>query len=453
MIRFLVAAPASGSGKTTISCALLRAFCNHGLNPCAFKCGPDYIDPMFHRACLGVESHNLDLFLSEAGHVKALFARACRGHGAAVIEGAMGLYDGLGGITDRASAWHLADTLDVPVLLVLPVYGASLTLAATVRGLQSFHPDSCIRALILNDCSPALCRKLAPVLERETGLPVLGCVPHIPEASVESRHLGLLTAQEIRDLDRRLTILAQALEEHVDLPRLMKIFDGAVPETEETVLRCPPRCRIAAARDEAFCFSYAETLETFAMLGAEPVFFSPLHDGELPKDIGGLYLPGGYPELYAKDLSKNRDMLRAIAAEVRAGMPVVAECGGFLYLGTLLASPEGERFPMAGVLPGEAADAGRLIRFGYAELRADRDSLLFRAGESIPVHEFHRWDSTETGTAFLMKKPLADSAWRAGFATDSLYAAFPHLYFAGNPLLAERFVAAAENYGAEHGIM
>ena len=453
MIRLLIAAPASGCGKTSVSCALLRVLKERGHTPCAFKCGPDYIDPMFHRAVLGVESHNLDLFLSGSERVKALFARACRGHGAAVVEGAMGLYDGLGGVTARASAWELADTLDLPVLLVLPARGASLTLAAQLRGLRDFRTPSHIAGVLLNECSPALCRTLAPMLERETGLPVLGCLPRLEGARIESRHLGLMTAPEIEDLDARLDLLARAFSENVDLPRLLKLFDGPAPVAEEPVEPFERRCRVAVARDEAFCFAYAETLETLEALGAEPVFFSPLRDTALPEGVGGLYLPGGYPELCAGLLSENADMRRAVAEAVRGGLPTVAECGGFLYLCAALSSPSGERFPMAGVLPGEAADAGRSVRFGYAELSAAEDSLLFRAGETFPVHEFHHWDASENGDAFQLTKPLSGKTWRGGFASGTLCAAFPHLYFAGNPVLAERFVRAAEETGARNGVM
>ena len=453
MIRLLIAAPASGCGKTAVACALLRVLRGRGLDPCAFKCGPDYIDPMFHRAALGVDSHNLDLFLSDAQRVSALYARACRGRGAAVVEGAMGLYDGLGGVSEHASAWELADTLGLPVLLVLPARGASLTLAAQLRGLREFRPDSHIAGVILNECSSALCRSLAPVLERETGLPVLGCLPRLDAARIESRHLGLLTAPEIADLDARLSLLARALEEHVDLARLFSIFDGPPPEAADAPLPIAGRCRIAAARDEAFCFCYAETLETLEALGAELVFFSPLRDKALPRDVGGLYLPGGYPELYARELSENASMRRAVAEAVRAGLPTVAECGGFLYLGKALRGPDGARFAMAGVLPGEAASAGRSVRFGYAALNAPEDSLLFRAGEAFPVHAFHHWDSTETGSAFRLEKPMSGRSWQEGFAGGTLYAAFPHLYFAGNPVLAERFVRAAEEYEAKNEVM
>jgi cobyrinic acid a,c-diamide synthase len=406
---------------------------------------------MFHRAVLGIDSHNLDLFLGGDAQVRALFARACRGHGAAVVEGAMGFYDGLGGVSDRASAWQLADTLNLPVLLVLPARGASLTLAAQLRGLRDFRPDSHLAAVILNECSPALCRTLAPVLERETGLPVLGCLPRMEEARIESRHLGLLTAREIADLDGRLSRLARSLEENVDLPRLLTLFDGPTPEAEDAPKSAPARCRVAVARDEAFCFCYAETLETLTALGAEPVFFSPLRDAALPSNIGGLYLPGGYPELYARQLSENASMRGAVARALREGLPTVAECGGYLYLCASLSTPGGECFPMAGVLPGDAENTGSLRRFGYAELQAREDSLLFRAGECFPVHEFHYWDTTDSGTAFRLEKPLSGRSWCEGFAGETLYAAFPHLYFAGNPVLAERFVRAAEEYGAKHG--
>ena len=283
MIRLLIAAPASGCGKTAAACALLRILKERGHTPCAFKCGPDYIDPMFHRAILGVESHNLDLFLSGPERVKTLFARACRGHGAAVVEGAMGLYDGLGGVTARASAWELADTLDLPVLLVLPARASSLTLAAQLRGLRDFRTPSHLAGVLLNECSPALCRTLVPMLERETGLPVLGCLPRLEGARIESRHLGLLTAPEIEDLDARLDLLARAFSEIVDLPRLLSLFDGPAPAAELPETPQKRRCRIAVARDVAFCFAYAETLETLEALGAALVFFSPLRDTALPE--------------------------------------------------------------------------------------------------------------------------------------------------------------------------
>lgn len=449
MIQFLLAAPRSGSGKTTMTCALLMALKRRGCAPCAFKSGPDYIDPMFHRAVLGVESRSLDLFFSAPETVRTLYARGAAGHGAAVCEGAMGFYDGLGGVSDRASAWHLADTLGLPVLLVVEPKGQSLTLAAELKGLNSFRTPSHIAGILLNNCTARMYALLAPMLEKETGLPVLGFLPKLPEAVIGSRHLGLYTAAEVENLQQKLALLADAAEEHIDWPRLLALCEKEPPALPVQPETPPARVRIAVAQDEAFCFTYAETLEAFRDAGAEVVLFSPLRDTALPENIGGLYLPGGYPELHARELSENTSLLREIKQKIESGLPTAAECGGFLYLGQSLTDAEGQSWPMAGVLPGEAKDAGRLVRFGYAALSADSDSMLFRAGESFPIHEFHHWDSTANGTALAAKKPVGAAAWRCGFVNEHFYAGFPHLYWAGTPL-PQRFAAAAENYRRDH---
>lgn len=449
MIQFLLAAPRSGSGKTTMTCALLMALKRRGCAPCAFKSGPDYIDPMFHRAVLGVESRSLDLFFSAPETVRTLYARGAAGHGAAVCEGAMGFYDGLGGVSDRASAWHLADTLGLPVLLVVEPKGQSLTLAAELKGLVNFRTPSHIAGILLNNCTARMHALLAPMLEEETGLPVLGFLPKLPEAVIGSRHLGLYTAAEVENLQQKLALLADAAEEHIDWPRLLALCEKEPPALPVQPETPPARVRIAVAQDEAFCFTYAETLEAFRDAGAEVVFFSPLRDTALPENIGGLYLPGGYPELHAKELSENTSLLREIKQKIESGLPTAAECGGFLYLGQSLTDAEGQSWPMAGVLPGEAKDAGRLVRFGYAALSADSDSMLFRAGESFPIHEFHHWDSTANGTALAAKKPVGGAEWRCGFVNEHFYAGFPHLYWAGTPL-PQRFAAVAENYRRDH---
>ena len=445
--QLMAAAPASGSGKTTVVCALLRALRRRGLDPCAFKCGPDYIDPMFHRAALEVPSCNLDLYLTDPARLRQLYSAHLAGHGAAVVEAAMGYYDGAG-LTDAASGWQTADTLGLPVLLVVRPGGASLTLAAQIKGLQAFRPDSHLAAILLNGCSASYADRLAPLLERETGLPVVGCLPTLEAARLPSRYLGLYTAGEIQDLSPRLDALADALEAGADLDKLLAVCRRPAP-VSAPAQAAPVRARIAVARDEAFCFCYPETLETLARAGAECVFFSPMRDAALP-EADALYLPGGYPELYAEALSKNAPLRRAVAAAVAAGMPTVAECGGFLYLGQTLADEAGSVWPMAGVLPGDGFRAGRLVRFGYADLTAREDSLLFRAGERVPVHEFHHWDSTCPGDALEAEKPDG-RRWRCGFAGPRLYAGFPHLYLAGRPRLAERLVSAAAAWRKERG--
>ena len=358
----------------------------------------------------------------------------------------MGFYDGLGGVTDTASAWHLADTLGLPVLLVVPAKGASLTLAAQINGLKTFRTPSRIVGVLLNDCTSALYKMLKPMLERETGLPVLGYLPRLPETSIESRHLGLKTAGEIADLQQKIALLADALV--LDWVQFQALTDRPAPLAHPAA-RAPARTRIAVAQDEAFCFAYAETLEALTAAGAALVPFSPLHDAALPPELGGLYLPGGYPELYAGPLSENRSMLASVRQAVEHGLPTVAECGGFLYLGQRLTDTAGQSWPMAGVLPGTAQDTGRLVRFGYAELGAEEDSMLFRAGEHFPIHEFHHWDSTANGTALTARKPVGGTEWRCGFANEHFYAGFPHLYWAGTPL-PRRFAAAAEAYRRDH---
>ena len=456
MMQFLIAAPSSGSGKTTVACAVLAALKKRGADPCAFKSGPDYIDPMFHRSALQVDSHNLDLFLSDRDMVRAIFARYAAGHGAAVCEGAMGFYDGQG-LTTRASAWELADTLGLPVLLVVQPKGASVTLAAQIQGLVNFRKNSHVSGILLNSCSEKLYKMLKDLLERETGLPVLGYLPHLPDAALESRHLGLKTAGEIADLQQKISRMADALV--MDWEKLSILTEGVAPLVHTDRLppagELPPqgaeeqrpRVSIAVARDAAFCFTYAETLEALERAGAELCWFSPLQDSALPEQIGGLYLPGGYPELYAGQLSANRSMLASVRRAVERGLPTVAECGGFLYLGQSLEDASGERWPMAGVLPGQGFRVGRLVRFGYAALTARADSMLFRAGERLPVHEFHHWDSTDNGTGFTAAKPNGKQ-WDCGFANEHFYAGFPHLYWAGTAL-PRRFVDAAAHYHQE----
>ena len=449
MLELMIAAPASGSGKTVLTCALLAALKKRGLNPCAFKCGPDYIDPMFHRSVLGVDCHNLDLFLSDEDTVRGLYERYGAVHGAVVAEGAMGFYDGLGGSTDWASAWHTADVLELPVLLAVRPKGSSLTLASQIKGLQAFRTPSHIVGIFLNDCTPMLAKSLTPTLERETGLPVLGYLPHMEDAVLESRHLGLKTAGEIENLTARIDRVAQKLEESMDWDQLFELFEKPDGKKVRPPLLARRRVPIAVARDEAFCFIYAETLDILKDAGAEPVFFSPLHDKKIPENACGLYLPGGYPELYAAQLAENELMRHSIKEAAVKCLPTVAECGGFLYLGQSLEGTDGKTYPMAGLLPGNGVRKERLVRFGYSELTADTDSLLFRRGESIPVHEFHYWDSTENGGGLNAEKPLTGRSWKCGFVSGRMYAGFPHLYFPGRRPLAERFVQAAREYREE----
>lgn len=446
--RILFCAPASGSGKTTVTCAVLRALLRRGLRPMACKSGPDYIDPMFHSQVLGAQSCNLDLFFFSRSVARTLLARNAEHADVTVLEGAMGYYDGIAMSSD-ASAYDLARTTDTPSVLVVDARGRALSAAAEVQGFQSFRQPSQIAGVVLNRVSPVLYPRLAEVITRETGLPVFGYLPVMKDCVIESRHLGLVTAEEITDLQQKLDRIAQQAEQTIDLNGLLALARSA-PALDPEIPALEPvtgRPRIAVARDKAFCFYYEASLQVLRDLGAELIPFSPLKDEALPENMQGLYLGGGYPELYAETLSRNETMRRSVCEAVTGGMPTIAECGGFLYLHRTLKDPSGTSWSMAGVLDAEGYPTGKLSRFGYVTLTAEGDSLLFRRGETMPAHEFHYWDSTVPGRNFLARKPQSSRQWQAGVATETLYAGFPHFHFASKPETARRFLEQALAYG------
>lgn len=431
MRRLMLTAMGSGSGKTVITCGLLVALRKRNVSVQSFKCGPDYIDPMFHSRGLGVPSRNIDLFLQGK-------AGACRTLGRqeadfALVEAAMGFYDGQRG-TDQASAWDIAHTADIPAVLILRPKGTSLTLAAQIQGLLNFRMPSHIAGVLLNDCKSSLYAHLKPILERETGLKVLGYMPPMEEALLESRHLGLRTAGEIENLTARFEAIARQMEQTIEIDALIALAGEASARSAASAYP-PARCKIAVAQDEAFCFCYADNLDILRENGAQPVFFSPIHDPCIPSDADGLYLVGGYPELYARQLSENTSMRESILRAFSRNMPIIAECGGFLYLQKELEDDQGEIFPMVDALAGSGYKTDRLQRFGYKHLAAEQNSLLLRSGEAVPAHEFHYWDCTQPGPFF----------------TDSLYAGFPHLHFGGSVPLGTRFVERAIQWRNQHG--
>lgn len=447
--RLLFCAPASGGGKTTVTCAVLQALVNRGMRPVSFKSGPDYIDPMFHSQVIGATARNLDLFLlGEAAVLHLLAENGAKGD-VSIIEGAMGYYDGIA-MSSEASAWDLARITRTPAVLVVDARGRARSVAPLVKGFCAFETESRIRGVVLDRISPMLYPRLKDCIEQETGVKVYGFLPERPDCTVESRHLGLVTAAEIGDLKERLQKLAEQAEKTIDLDGLLALAASAeeLPEGAFSVpAPAPGRPRIAVARDRAFCFYYADALALLEQCGAELANFSPLEDRALPEGCSGLYLGGGYPELYGKELAENVPMLEAIRAAVRDGMPTVAECGGFLYLHQTLGDAAGQNdWSMAGVIPERAWNTGKLSRFGYVTLTAREDSLLFRAGETMPAHEFHYWESGGPGEAFRAEKPQSSRGWDCGHASPTLYAGFPHFHFCAKPETAARFAAAAHSF-------
>ncbi len=441
--RVLFAAPSSGSGKTTIVCGVLRALKNRGKTVSAFKCGPDYIDPLFHERVVGVKSGTLDLFFSDPDTLRRLYAQNAADADCAVIEGVMGYYDGLSAASDDASTYAVAETLKAPVVLIVDARGQSLSALATLKGFLTFRPDSGIGGVIFNRMSEHVYRALKPEVEA-LGVAPIGYVPKSDALMLESRHLGLVMPDEIRDLSEKLDALAALLADTLDFDALDALMQSAPAFDIPAAPAVPdlPKTVIAAAKDDAFCFLYRDNLALLKRYNAEIRFFSPLHDTALPAGTQGLILPGGYPELYAKRLSENTAMRTAIREAIESGMPCLAECGGFLYLHDTLSDMDGSAYPMCGVLHTDAFRTQKLSRFGYITLAANADSAFFRAGETIKAHEFHYFESGDPGAAFSAVKPNGRE-WTCMHAQGNLLAGFPHLFYESDPKPVERFLRAA----------
>lgn len=448
--RLLFAAPSSGSGKTVITCGFLEILRRRNLSCVSFKCGPDYIDPMFHQYILGVPGYNLDSFFLSPEQVKSLFVkRAVKANkkniNYAVIEGVMGFYDGIGGNTTHASTYEIARITGTPVILVIDGKKSSLSLAAVVKGFLDYVQDSHICGVILNRTSPAIAEKLKPHFEK-LGVRVYGAVPVCSEANWESRHLGLTLPEEQEKLREKIRAWADRLEKYLDIDGLLKLADTAPfigkaweitnDETGKTGNHLANTCspgyknirRIAIARDEAFCFYYRDNLSLLKQNGWELLFFSPLHDRHLPgAGISAILLGGGYPEIYAKELSENKAMLEELRTACRHGIKFLAECGGFLYLHEWLEGMDGMVYPMTGLVPAKGFKDDKLSRFGYIRLFDAQGKSTFRG------HEFHYWNSTFPGEDWKAVKPLSSRQWNCMVATETMLAGFPHLYYGSNP--------------------
>nr|WP_294491116.1 cobyrinate a,c-diamide synthase [uncultured Mediterraneibacter sp.] len=467
--RILIAAPASGSGKTAVSCALMYALREQGLSVHACKCGPDYIDPMFHREVLELDSRNLDLFFSGPEELREEFIRHASGADITVTEGVMGYYDGRSIDSDAGSSYDVARTLNMPVILVISSRGAALSLAAIVKGIAAFRKDSNICGLLLNRVSKMLYPRLKEMLSQELekcgcSIPIAGYIPEDEAFHLESRHLGLVTPQERKGLNDQIRQAGRILSETVELDIIREIARSApelnaTAESEKEEVDCSGKkkysknpVRIGIAQDEAFCFYYKANLELLESMGCELVPFSPIKDEKLPGNIGGLILGGGYPELYAGRLSANRSLTEEIGERLKEKMPCYAECGGFMYLHETMEDEKGNVYPMVGEVKGSAYPAGRLVRFGYVNIKAATEQNGYlRPGEMIRGHEFHYWDSTDSGRNCVAEKPDGRRRWECVHMTKDLFAGYPHLYLPSMPEFARRFVSRCRTWkqGAE----
>ena len=442
MKRFIIGGTNSGCGKTTVTCAVLAALKKRGLNVSAFKCGPDYIDPMFHRKVIGVSSHNLDSFFCGRDTLLYLLDEYGAGSDIAVIEGVMGFYDGSCG-----SAHSVSELTETPAVIVIDCKGMSDSIGAVMSGFLRYRPNR-IAGFIFN----RLPEKLIPLTERlcaELGTEYFGCLPK-SDITVESRHLGLVTADEIADIQDKLARLGELAEQYIAIDKLLSISCSPLPEyTAPNITRFKSAPTVAVACDGAFCFIYHENIELLEKMGCMIEYFSPLTDKAVPK-ADGLLLYGGYPELYAAELSSNSSMLESIRSCITGGMPTIAECGGFMYLHDRLTDKNGTSHTMASVINGETFPTSRLQRFGYITMKAKSDGLLCKGGDTIRAHEFHYWDSTDCGSGFTAEK-TDGRTWDCCHVSDSLYAGFPHINFYSDTSIAERFVRACIAYGEKNG--
>lgn len=433
----MIAGTGSGCGKTMVTLAVLRAMQRRNIPLAAFKCGPDYIDPMFHKAVLGIPSRNLDLFFISEREVRGQIVRSIPQNGIGVIEGVMGFYDGVSGATDTASAAHLARETGTPAILVVRPKGQSLSLAAMLSGFRNFAENT-LCGVILNGIADTMYPFYRDIVQK-SGLKVLGYLPSVPEAEIPDRHLGLVTADELKDLNYRLDLLADAAENRIDIEQILKISRTASQLSDDSEKISPVTkkpVRIAVARDKAFCFYYEDNFEVLRNLGAELVEFSPISDSCIPENTDGLYLGGGYPELHITELSNNVKMRNSIKNAIEKGLPTIAECGGFLYLHEHLEGAE-----MVGVVRGNAVLTKKLQPFGYVTLTAQDDNMLSACGGQIRAHEFHYAKSENKGHDFVAEKPNGRK-WPCVHTTKSLYAGFPHLFLRANIDFPEKFVRA-----------
>lgn len=435
--RLLIAAPHSGSGKTTFTMGLLAAYKRRGIPLMSYKCGPDYIDPMFHSRVLGIPSKNLDGYFTDEDTLRMLFAEGMEEESAAlaVIEGVMGYYDGAGLVSECGSSYELARTLETPAVLLVDAKGMSLSLLALLKGFIEYRTPSRIAGVVFNRMSKQVYEALCPQLTEQLGIRAYGYIPQLSGMELPSRHLGLVTPGELTGLHNYVDTLARKIEETVDLDGLLALAQGA-PELmweERTLPQLSRGLHISVAWDEAFCFLYEDNLNYLKKIGARLQFFSPLHDRKLPEHTEVLLLPGGYPELYARELSENAAMRQSVLAALKHGAYVLAECGGFLYLTEQMEDLNGTAYPMVGWIPAKAFQTKRLGRFGYVEL------FSHAGGASIRGHEFHYFDTTDNGSDFTAKKPFRDVRWDCMHASDRGLIGFPHLYYYSNPaFLAER---------------
>ena len=450
--RLIIAGVQSGVGKTTLSLGLMSALSNRGLVVQPFKVGPDYIDSGLHFQACGRRSHNLDSWMGTEEVLKTVFAKNAADADVAVIEGVMGLFDGVKGGHIQGSTAELAILLDAPLILVVNVQGMAQSCVAIIKGFMDYEPRLKITAVVLNNASAYHQTVLRKNIEAELGIKVLGCLPRQAEIKMPSRHLGLLPADENTEIQAIIARMADLIEAQLEVDAIIKMAQAAAAPNinKECLARLnqsraeAKRTIIGVARDAAFSFYYQDNLDYLEELGAEIICFSPLKDATLP-DMDGIYLGGGFPEMFLPQLEANHSMMNAIREAHQIAMPIYAECGGFIYLCERISDFAGRIWSGVGLVPAQASLSKCLEGLGYVEASAARDSILANQGEVLRGHEFHY--STISGfndgqAAYHLNGGKGEDGRGDGYALDNLLGSYVHLHLRSNPTAANHFINA-----------
>lgn len=455
-MALIIAGDRSGAGKTTVTLAILASLCRRGSSHSrwttptvqSFKVGPDYIDPMFHQYVTGRACRNLDIILTSETYVQQCFVQHSQAADYAVIEGVMGLFDGAGG-SDYASTAHIARLLNVPVLLVIDCSALSGSIAAIAHGYRSFAPGVNIAGVVLNRVGSDRHLAFLKTALEPLQLPVLGVLRRQEVIALPSRHLGLVPAAELPQLDPIIKRLAHLGDTCFDWSRIMPLLkprctsEVAAPGiVAQERAGAQPKIRIAVARDRAFSFYYQDNLDCLANLGADLIFWSPLEDVGLPENTQGLYFGGGFPEIFAQALAANQPIRKAVWRAIRQGMPTYAECGGLMYLCEQLVDFEGRAWPMVGILPATTV-MNQQLTLGYRRATALQDGPLLQKAEVVWGHEFHRSRLSNPPSHPLFELQVYHSRHSAsleGWQRDQVHASYVHLHWGNSPELPQRFL-------------
>ena len=445
--RIIIGGTQSGVGKTTISTGLMAALTKKGKKVQAFKVGPDYIDPSYHTLATGRPSRNLDSWFVGDAVIQELFLRGCQGVDLAIVEGVMGFYDGFGALEERGSTAHIAKTLNAPVILIVNAAKMARSAAAIVKGYQELDPQTQIGGVILNNIgSESHFAMVKEAIEFYTQVPVVGFLPKNGNFTLPERHLGLVMAGEQEKLEQIFANLVEQIEKTIDLDLLLEIAEKSVPihPPKESIFPrgLPKKICLGVARDDAFNFYYQDTLDLLEAHGAELIYFSPLKDKSLPAGIAGLYIGGGYPELFAQQLADNQEIRQAIKEVGEGGLPIYAECGGLMYLTREIKDFNGNIFPMVGLLGARAAMQQKREAMGYMNLEVLEDNFLSTKGEALKGHEFHwsKLEDTDEDLVYLYSSSKRGKSKKEGLKYKNVLASYTHIHFGSQPKLAENFI-------------